>query len=509
MKKTLPLLILLFSAPLLAPFNPQPHAITERYFPELDTLPEVTPALKKQNGYTNYNELISFLEGLERDFPDKVKLSYIGKSKKGKAIPMIEMNTRNKQPKVKVWMQGGLHGDEQGSTEALLYLLHDVLYRKENEAIRSGIHLAIVPMANIDGYLKQKRNNAENLDLNRDQTKLMAAESIPLKKAYTNFQPQVAIDFHEYRPFRRDYLKMGSFGVTGAYDVMLLYTGNLNVPEQQRRFTSSAFLEPTRRVLDSHQLTHFDYVTTTKHFGEVHFNRGASSARSSATNYALTNAISTLVEVRGVGIGRTSFKRRVFTGYIIGQTYLQQALLHAEKLSDVLNQENRSPTIVVQSKRNVYNDTMEFIDVESVEKITLPVTFRDALQSTPKLERPRPQGYLITATAPWIQEKLSALGLQLVVLDSAQTFTVEQYTVTTAQRQPHKYEKMTLQDVTTTLDRVTITAAKGSLYLSSEQPNAAILTEVLEPEAPNSFVSFGLIPTKVATPLPIYRVLKN
>jgi hypothetical protein len=86
-------------------------------------------------------------------------------------------------------------------------------------------------MANIDGYLKQNRSNAEGLDLNRDQTKLMAAESIPLKEAYSAFKPDIALDLHEYRPFRKDFVTLSTSGVSSAYDVMFLYSGNLNVPE--------------------------------------------------------------------------------------------------------------------------------------------------------------------------------------------------------------------------------------------------------------------------------------
>ena len=45
----------------------------------------------------------------------------------------------------------------------------------------------------------------------------------------------VSVDFHEYTPFRKDYAKLGTFGIANIYDVMFLYSGNLvangsNVP---------------------------------------------------------------------------------------------------------------------------------------------------------------------------------------------------------------------------------------------------------------------------------------
>ena len=44
------------------------------------------------------------------------------------------------------------------------------------------IELAILPMANIDGFLKNDRYAANGLDLNRDHTKLMAPETKLQKK---------------------------------------------------------------------------------------------------------------------------------------------------------------------------------------------------------------------------------------------------------------------------------------------------------------------------------------
>jgi hypothetical protein len=50
---------------------------------------------------------------------------------------------------------------------------------------------------------------------------------------------------------------------------------------------------------------------------------------------------------------------------------------------------------------------------------------------------------------------------------------------------------------------------KGTYLISTRQKNAAILTETLEPEAPNSFVSFGVLETSLNNTLPIYRLFKN
>ena len=84
-----------------------------------------------------------------------------------------------------------------------------------DQLLNDSIHLLnyldifIVPMANIDGYESHDRYAANGLDLNRDQTKLMAKESVSLKQAFSDFGPHVALDLHEYRPYRRDFTLFG------------------------------------------------------------------------------------------------------------------------------------------------------------------------------------------------------------------------------------------------------------------------------------------------------------
>ncbi|MDP2187224.1 MAG: M14 family zinc carboxypeptidase [Sphingobacteriaceae bacterium] len=494
---------------LMSQFNPQSSRITEKFFPEKEDLPEVTPALKKQKGFTNYEELTAFLKDLCARFPEKISLSYIGNTKKGLAIPLVRLNSGSAEGKVKVWMQGGLHGDEPASTEALLYLLHQLLHDPAQAALLQKIDLAVLPMANIDGYLKQTRNNAENLDLNRDQTKLMAAESALYKRAFAAFQPQVALDFHEYRPFRRDFAKMSSFGVTSAYDVMFLYSGNLNVPASLRQFTQEVFLEPTRALLTQHQLTHHDYVSTDTYQGEIHFNQGSNNARSSATNFALQNTVSTLVEVRGVGLGRTSFKRRIFTGYLIAKSYLDIAAAQATAVQQAIATANNSiGPITVTSKKHIYVGPLDFIDLEKTERIQLDVTLRDAWQSKATLSRPRPTAYLIESSEAALISKIEPYGLRVDRLTEAKSFEIEQFTVQNYQRAAMKYEKMSLQDVSTSSTQLLKTFPAGSYFIPVNQPAGNILFELLEPEAPNSFVSFGVLATQAGKILPIYRVIQ-
>ena len=66
MKKTIyTLLILLISLPIAGQLSQQSKNITEIFFPDVTSVENVTPALKKKKGYTNYAELWDFLKDLK------------------------------------------------------------------------------------------------------------------------------------------------------------------------------------------------------------------------------------------------------------------------------------------------------------------------------------------------------------------------------------------------------------------------------------------------------------
>ncbi|MBT4916295.1 MAG: peptidase [Formosa sp.] len=490
--------------------SPQSKKITKKFFPDSESLLPVTPALKKKRGYTNYKELISFINDLKESHPSVVSIKYIGESQKGYKIPVIQIKTISDSEKIKIWMQAGLHGNEPAGTEGLLYYMHSILNNNSYADLLEGVDLLILPMANIDGYLKDNRYAANGLDLNRDQTKLMAPETRLIKKVFCEFNAHVGLDFHEYRPYRKDFAQLSDFGITSAYDTMFLYSGNLNVPENIRNYTNDVFVQNARKLMDFKNFRHREYTSTGKYAGEIHFTQGSSNARSSATNYALNNMISTLFEVRGVGLGKTSFKRRIEITLELALSYTKTAVENTTAIKNEIQKAILdSKPVVVTSKRKVYKDTIKAIDLDTESLIDLDVTIRDALQSSPVLERLKPNAYIIEASQIAILNKLKNLGIEMIPLIEDKLFTVEAYRISSYNEASKVYEKMKLQKVKTEVTTIQKEFPVGTLLISMQQQRSNLLTEVLEPEAPNSFVSFGVLKTKLDDTLPIYRVINK
>jgi CHAT domain-containing protein len=338
----------------------------------------------------------------------------------------------------------------------------------------------------------------------------MAPETRLIKKVFCEFNAHVGLDFHEYRPYRKDFAQLSDFGITSAYDTMFLYSGNLNVPENIRNYTNDVFVQNARKLMDFKNFRHREYTSTGKYAGEIHFTQGSSNARSSATNYALNNMISTLFEVRGVGLGKTSFKRRIEITLELALSYTKTAVENTTAIKNEIQKAILdSKPVVVTSKRKVYKDTIKAIDLDTESLIDLDVTIRDALQSSPVLERLKPNAYIIEASQIAILNKLKNLGIEMIPLIEDKLFTVEAYRISSYNEASKVYEKMKLQKVKTEVTTIQKEFPVGTLLISMQQQRSNLLTEVLEPEAPNSFVSFGVLKTKLDDTLPIYRVINK
>lgn len=503
--------MLLISIVLQAQFNPQPKAVTQKFFPDLEVQIN-TPAFNKKSGFTKHHELIAFLNELVQKHPQYISYSYIGQSQKGKDIPLVRISdAKSTKPKLRFWIQAGIHGNEPASTEGVLCFIEQLLNNSANHKYLADFDFGIIPMANIDGYEKQDRYAANGLDLNRDQTKFTAPESGVLKKAFSDFNADIAMDFHEYRPYRRDYMQMGKWGYTGAYDVMFLYSGNLNVPEVLRNYTQSKFVKAAEMRMDANGFSHHNYFSAGEHYGELQLNEGSSNARSSATSYALSNCISTLVEVRGVALGRTSFKRRTYITYQVAMSYLEYAFANQREVHQILDKSRQQTNaeVVITAAKGQYTTTVKMINSDNFELENVEMLVNDAWQSKAKNTRAMPFAYLILPGNPALTARLAYLGIEMAEVTKAQAIEVESYEVVDYFRNAEKYEGVHQQRVQVRLATQKINIPVGTLIIYTNQPRIGLAVEVLEPETPNSFVSFGVLPTQLGAELPVYRYLKT
>jgi hypothetical protein len=124
------------------------------------------------------------------------QLQVIGESVLGKPIYSYTIGTG----KIKILMWSQMHGNEGTTTKALfdfLNLLHSGSELSRN--LLSQFTFYCLPMVNPDGAKLYTRENANNIDLNRDAFDLSQPESKVLRATFDTFKPDYCYNLHDQR----------------------------------------------------------------------------------------------------------------------------------------------------------------------------------------------------------------------------------------------------------------------------------------------------------------------
>lgn len=124
-----------------------------------------------------------------------------GHSVEGREIFSISLG--NGKTKVLAWSQ--MHGNEGTATAALFDLLNFFgaadIFNKFRTDLLSKISFHFIPMLNPDGAEKFKRENAFNIDLNRDTLRLESPESKILWQYADKIQPEFGFNLHDQNSY--------------------------------------------------------------------------------------------------------------------------------------------------------------------------------------------------------------------------------------------------------------------------------------------------------------------
>jgi len=124
------------------------------------------------------------------------QLRVIGKSVLNNPIYSYKIG----QGKTKILLWSQMHGNEGTTTKALFDFLN--LLQSDTPIavdLRATFTFYCLPMVNPDGANVYTRENANGTDLNRDAQNLSQPESIALRNAFNEFQPDYCYNLHDQR----------------------------------------------------------------------------------------------------------------------------------------------------------------------------------------------------------------------------------------------------------------------------------------------------------------------
>lgn len=500
----------------------QPEQVLEKYpDPNVDFH---TPAFEGENkSFTTQEEMMSFLHELTNK-SNVVEMEIIGHSTEGRAIPMLlfrKGDYPNNKPTV--WIEGHIHGNEPAGGETAL-VMADELAGEFGDDILDNINVNIVPRANPDGAYYFTRQTAKNLDANRDHVKLETPEVTSMQKAFNQYQPEVSIVGHEYGlNYNNQVFKdIGEQGSLSYYDILLNSGRHLGIPEQIRTMSSDLFIANAQQTLTNNGYSNDIYYTVSgrNEQGKPIITEPTYNADRGPSNFGLQPAFSFITETRGNGIGRESFKRRVASAVTAQKSILETTANHSQLIKQVIDNarqeivdkgrqvSNDDKIAIDMVRKKIPNKNFTVTDIATGDPTDIIVEYLSSTEAIPTLERVRPTKYIMPPGYDEVAKKLQIGGIKVTKTKKPITIDVETFTVTNKEVDEHPFEGFYQSHVETNVSTKEIVLPKGSYVYTMAQPIANKLPISLEPESPESFVTWGFIPSEIGNELPIYRLME-
>lgn len=470
-----------------------------------------TPGLAPgRTAFTTNAEMQLALQGISADAASagraRASVVALGRSQRGEPIDALvvtrsdntQASTLLADGRPTVLLIGQQHGDEPAGSEALLVIAREAA-EGLLEPLLSRINIIVVPRANPDGAAAGTRVTANGIDMNRDHLLLRTPEAQALAHVIRDYRPAVVVDDHEYTVAGR-FLK--KFNAVQRYDGLLQYATTANEPAFITKAAEEWFRRPIVAALDRQHLTSEWYYTTSTEPGDQTLSMGGAQPDIGRNVAGLKNAISLLIETRGVGIGRLHIQRRVHTHVTAVASVLQSAAAHADDLKQLRAYVERDVSslacradAVVQAVQTPERRDLEMLDPVTGADRTMNVAWNSSLKLRTIESRTRPCGYWLAATETDAVERLRDAGVQVVRFVEGGSQLTDTYAETSRSEAPRLDVRGVIADgasdgttaVTVDLKRALKDIPAGSYYVPMSQPLANIVFAALEPDSQSSF----------------------
>lgn len=454
---------------------------------------------------TTHAEVFGFLDALAAR-SDRIVVDTVGRSQQGRAMALAVLSGPRgvdaRLPTVLLLAQQ--HGNEPAGGEAALVLAQSLATDRSSWLDR--VNVLIMPRANPDAAERFMRETANRIDLNRDHLLLRTPESQAIARVVQRYAPQVVLDLHEFTVAGR---WVGKFGAVMRADALLqaATVGNLSpaVQQAQGRYLALArhALEAAGHRVDDYHTASADPKDQTVSMGGVNVDTGRNVG-------GLRNAISVLLETRGIGLGRAHLARRVQSHVVASLALIEAAANDGDALLRLQQAAGRSAseqacsgTMAVAVRQTEQQRRLSFLDARSGEPREVEVPWRSSLQLSVERERARPCGYLIGGGEQLAVQRLRALGVEVQTLGptpAPSPWTLEDYVLESEASGQRQDARGAISDGAGGIRQLRVRTRPvqavppaGSLFVSLNQPLAALVSAALEPDSQNIFAANRLL----------------
>ncbi len=486
----------------------------------------VTPA--EASGFAatpDYAQTMAFLERLETALP-QMELTSFGTSAQGRDMPLVIVSKDRAFTPEKaretglpiVMIQNGIHSGEIDGKDACLMILRDLVLGK-NRWILEGAILLVVPIYNVDGHERISpfnrpnqdgpvegmgfRTTAAGIDLNRDNMKVVSPEARALVGLFNRWRPHIHVDDHVTDGSDHDWV------LTWAW----LESPQLAAPvDAWMKEHMPAVTAETERV--GHRNGPYvwmeDPMDPSKGFSTT-----MRAPRFSTSYFGLRGRPSILVEMHS----HKPYEKRVPANRDFLLALLREVGAHGRALVEAVEAAEKRTVELGRPDAEASEIVLTWKVPEPPDEIAWPV-YRTHVETSVVTGQPllryergvvdektvpwihvvepdktlaRPRGYLVLAGWPQIEDRLAAHGLVVERLEKPAELDVEVMRLSDPQHEKESYNgeiRMTARVERSTEKR---SFPAGTLWIPADQPDFELAVQLLEPEAPDSLLSWGLL----------------
>lgn len=496
---------LLAAASAQAQFDPakvqaEPAAVAAR-FPAIHHRYDTPGFSPWQSDFTSHAQMMARLQALQER--PGVRLDIAGASVQGRSLPVVLLaeGGRWRPERPTLLLVAHQHGNEPATGEAALVLL-ERWSSPERAALLRAINIVALPRANPDGAALFTRANADGIDLNRDHLLLRTPEARVMARVAARYRPHVVLDLHEYTAGDR---WVSKFNAWSKHDVLLQSATTANLDAGLARLGQDALLPAMRQAVQAEGLSEYWYHTTSAD-PQSPVSMGGVQPDTWRNIGGLRQAVSLLLETRGIGLGKQHLDRRVHGQVVAAEAVARQVAQRSAELLALRQAADRATVaqacrgeIGVTASQTPEQRELPLLDAGTGADKNVPVQWRSSLTLRITQSRARPCGYWLAPGETRAVDTLRALGVQVRPLPRAHALQAERYVfknVETAQRQDGRgaiRDAGGIVKVQVDLRPGRVRVPAGGWYVSLAQPLAGLITAALEPDSQNSYVAARLI----------------
>ncbi|RJE74162.1 hypothetical protein BGP76_13295 [Reichenbachiella sp. MSK19-1] len=472
----------------------------------------------EQSGMTetpSYQETVAWLSKLV-DTGSLLHLTTIGESEQQRDIVMVIASSEENftvqglknSNKPLLLVQAGIHAGEIDGKDAGLMLLRDIAVGGK-EKLLDKVNLLFVPILNTDGHerispynrVNQRgpknmgwRTNAQNLNLNRDYSKLETAGVQAIVQVINEYEPDLYLDLHvtDGADYQFD-ITYGWPGDAGHSQYSSLWLGRVFKPAVDKALTANGHVPGPLMFA----------------FNDRDFSEGNAeyefSPRFSDAYGDLRHVPSILVENHSL----KPYKQRVLGTYVLLEQTMKILAKEGKQLRKAKEMDQASrPDSVVLSYR-LSESLADSMSLKGIKSEMKPSSITDGeyiawtgtsyeeeivvrRMNEPNKVVSMPKAYWIPAEWAVIIDKLKAHGVKMDIITKPEVQQVQQYTIEEFSMNAMPFEgHVRCGDFELGKTTRLVTYAPGSARISTDQPLGRLVALLLEPDSPDSFLQWG------------------